>query len=449
MTSAPSSRASRRRILTIGPVDLGPDVRIETTVMDSIFQALGAIAICPAGRPIEAVLLAPTEGGIEDLAHSADAIRRLDATVLVVLVSDDAVSPALAARFDGHVRAPVDDRSLTRLLDGTSDVPAPASTTPPPAPAPTPTTAPPAEVAPAPQHDSRETADPPTAPLPTLPRSLEPLGDTDLVEAMLHGPYGVRPLLLQMVTQKTGWSDVRIEPEDATGRGAAIRFGGQEFGFLLAAPASCEAVRPWAHWMARWLALDDAQRELREMAFQDELTSAWNRRYLKEFLAESLVEARRIRRQLTVMVFDIDDFKTYNDRYGHSAGDTILRETVRLLGSTIRDGDRVCRIGGDEFAVIFADMQAPRTPGSTHPESVEAIARRFQEQICAMRFPELGLDAPGTLSISGGLASFPWDGQDGEALLHIADQRALESKRRGKNCLTIGPGARTRWPEHE
>ena len=439
MSSAPSSRASRRRVLAIGPVELSPDLTIETKTMDSIFLALGAIAVCPAGRPIEAVLLAPVDGDLDDLAHAADAIRRLDATVLVVLVSERPAAPAIAARFDGHMQSPIDDRSLNGLLDG-----APVATG-------TATTKPTPEIAPTPaQHPTtvpvEHTA---TAPAPPSPDLLEPLGDTDLVEAMLHGAYGVRPLLLQMVTQKTGWSDVRIEAENTTGHGAAIGFGGQDFGFLSATGATADATRPWAHWMARWLALDDAQRELREMAFQDELTSAWNRRYLKEFLGESLVEARRIRRQLTVMVFDIDDFKSYNDRYGHSAGDTILRETVRLLGSTIRDGDRVCRIGGDEFAVVFADMQAPRTPGSTHPESVETIARRFQEQICAMRFPELGLHAPGTLSISGGLASFPWDGQDGESLLHIADQRALESKRRGKNCLTIGPGARTRWPEHE
>lgn len=437
MSSAPSSRASRRRVLAVGPVAFGTDVGIETTVMDSIFQALGAIAICPAGRPIEAVFLAPEHEDLDELVHSADAIRRLDATVLVVLVTRASVSPAIAARFDRHVAPPVDESTLGRLLDDVLDAPPPEPMhAPEPAPAP--------EPQPVPELEA-----PPPTPTASTPLPIETLGDTDLVESMLHDAHGVRPLLLQMVMQKTGWGEVRIDAEDPSGHGVPIQFGGRDFGVLNVPGAASEAVRPWAHWMARWLALDDAQRELRDMAFRDELTSAWNRRYLKDFLAESLDEARRIRRQLTVMVFDIDDFKSYNDRYGHSAGDTILRATVRLLGSTIRDGDRVCRVGGDEFAVVFADMQAPRTPGSTHPESVEAIARRFQEQICAMRFPELGLDAPGTLSISGGLASFPWDGQDGETLLHIADQRALESKRRGKNCLTIGPGARTRWPEHE
>ncbi|MDG1899216.1 MAG: GGDEF domain-containing protein [Phycisphaerales bacterium] len=440
MSSVPSSRRSRRRILSIGPVSFEADLRIEATRTDSVFQALGAIAICPAARPIEAVLLAPDGEELEDLAHSADAIRRLDATIQIVLVSGDVVPPSIAGQFDRQIKPPVTDAVVDQLLDATpqqtpqAPVPPTQATTPSPGPAP-----PPAE----------PTRSEPIWTGPVGTSGIDALGDTDLVESMLHDARGVRPVALRLVMQQTNWSDVRIATDHPGAPGVVIQFGGREFGRLQADGATDEAIRPWANWIARWLALDDAQRELREMAFRDELTSAWNRRYLKDFLADAIANARRIRRQLTVMVFDIDDFKTYNDRFGHSAGDTILRQTVRLLGSTIRDGDRVCRIGGDEFAVIFADMQAPRTPGSAHPDSVETIARRFQEQICTMRFPELGLDAPGTLSISGGLASFPWDAQSGDELVHIADQRALESKRRGKNCLTIGPGARTQWPEHE
>jgi hypothetical protein len=74
------------------------------------------------------------------------------------------------------------------------------------------------------------------------------------------------------------------------------------------------------------------------------------------------------------------------------------------------------------------------------PDDVEVIARRFQSEVVGMRFPRLGLDAPGTLSISAGLATYPWDGADAETLLRVADERALESKRRGKNHITFGPG---------
>ena len=112
---------------------------------------------------------------------------------------------------------------------------------------------------------------------------------------------------------------------------------------------------------------------------------------------------------------------------------------VRLLGSVIREGDHVGRLGGDEFAVLFSDFTGPRTPGSRHPDTVEVLANRFQKQIKDLRFPELGLEAPGRLSISGGLATFPWDGDEVASLIKMADHRAIESKRRGKNCLTFGP----------
>jgi diguanylate cyclase (GGDEF)-like protein len=174
-------------------------------------------------------------------------------------------------------------------------------------------------------------------------------------------------------------------------------------------------------------------------AHQDDLTGAWNRRYFEAFLAHSINDAGKVRRPVTVMVFDLDNFKSYNDDFGHEAGDEILRETVKLLNSVIRQGDRVCRIGGDEFAVIFADLEA-RTPGSSHPESVDVIAKRFQDQICKMRFPKLGEQAKGMISISAGLATFPWDGHDPQTLLRKADQLSLESKKRGKNAITLGPG---------
>ncbi len=212
-------------------------------------------------------------------------------------------------------------------------------------------------------------------------------------------------------------------------------------GTLVTGMAAGRELAPWARWLGQWLTLDHAYRSYRAMAFRDDLTGSWNRRYFARFLGEVLPVAARRRRPVTVMVLDIDDFKRYNDEFGHEAGDVILRETVSLLNSVIRTCDRVCRIGGDEFAVVFADLDLPRAAGSNHPESVETIALRFQEQIRAMRFPKLGLEAPGTLSISAGLSSYPWDGLDACTLLRLADQRAIESKRKGKNHITFGPAA--------
>jgi len=141
------------------------------------------------------------------------------------------------------------------------------------------------------------------------------------------------------------------------------------------------------------------------------------------------------------MLFDVDNFKQYNDRHGHAAGDEILAETVRLMDSVIRPHDRVCRIGGDEFAVIFFEPTGPRDPGSKPPADVFALAERFQKQICQHHFPKLGREAPGTLTISGGLATFPWDAMTATDLIEHADQLAMRSKQLGKNALTLGPGA--------
>ena len=141
------------------------------------------------------------------------------------------------------------------------------------------------------------------------------------------------------------------------------------------------------------------------------------------------------------MVFDIDDFKQYNDKYGHAAGDEILIHTAQLMKSVMRPHDVIARIGGDEFAVIFWDAQGPRRPNSQHPTEVRHIAQRFQQAIVTHQFDKLRDEAPGTLTISGGIAGYPWDGSTAPELLDKADQIALQSKRQGKNALIFGPGA--------
>ncbi|MFO0835964.1 MAG: GGDEF domain-containing protein [Phycisphaerales bacterium] len=199
-------------------------------------------------------------------------------------------------------------------------------------------------------------------------------------------------------------------------------------------------LRSTGAWLSGWLKLARQQGELRRAAFTDALTGAWNRRYFERFLSAAIEQSAKARHQLSVLVFDIDDFKRFNERYGHVAADEVLVEAVRLLNSVIRPSDRVCRIGGDEFAVVFYEPGGPRNPGSKHPTSVQEIAARFQAQIRQKRFPKLGLDAPGTLTVSGGMSTFPWDGRTAEELLRHADLLALESKRQGKNAITLGPG---------
>jgi diguanylate cyclase (GGDEF)-like protein len=222
---------------------------------------------------------------------------------------------------------------------------------------------------------------------------------------------------------------------------AKVAWRGRVYGAIRSGTAPVEALAAQANWLAGWLALRDQHAQLRDAAFTDSLTGAHNRRFFEHFLRAAIEQAAAGRRSLTVLMFDIDDFKVFNDQYGHAAGDEILKEAVRLLRSVIRPTDKVCRIGGDEFVVIFHEPDGPRSAASRPPTSVFEIARRFQDAIASHKFPKLGRDAPGRLQVSGGLATYPWDGRTAEELLARADELSLQSKRLGKNCITLGPGA--------
>lgn len=177
--------------------------------------------------------------------------------------------------------------------------------------------------------------------------------------------------------------------------------------------------------------------EWRELAWTDDLSGLRNRRYFDLRLAELVQEAAAHRRRLTVLLCDVDDFKAYNDRFGHETGDQLMREVAALLARCTREGDVVCRYGGDEFAVIFHDTEAPRVPGSQHPRDFVALAARFCRAISKHPFECLGHERPGPVTISGGLASYPWDGSTPEQLMHAADAALLEAKRTGKNRIQL------------
>ncbi len=179
----------------------------------------------------------------------------------------------------------------------------------------------------------------------------------------------------------------------------------------------------------------------REMAHTDDLTQLPNRRRLMAFLEETLSIAEKNRSTVTVLVFDIDDFKRYNDRYGHDAGDQILRDIGRLFIQCSREQDLVARYGGDEFVVVFWDAEGPRTVGSHHPKEVIRVVERFREEIKKHTFTRLGPEATGCLTLSGGLAQFPWQGRTAEQLIEAADTALLQAKQAGKNRLwLIGSG---------
>ncbi len=183
---------------------------------------------------------------------------------------------------------------------------------------------------------------------------------------------------------------------------------------------------------------------LEKLATEDELTTLKNRRYLWEFSRQVINLARKENTQVTLLVFDIDNFKRYNDMYSHSVGDKILKQAAVLIKRCCRKQDIVARIGGDEFAVVFWDMpvdyskpeEQRRTVGS-HPQEVLFIAKRFIKELGQAELPFLGSRGKGTLTISGGLATFPRDGQSVEELFMLADEALFDAKRSGKNKIYL------------
>ena len=286
-----------------------------------------------------------------------------------------------------------------------------------------------------------------------LPRDYE----TQMANAMIENRE-IKSLGLEIIRQRTGIEHLQfVDDSDemkrkrnlAGQRGETIlSVPGPDgiFGFFVSDdPKDATLLAPWIQWFSTWLTLHRKNVTLLEQAWTDHLTGAGNRRALEDVLGRVITRSMRTRRFVSLMCFDIDNFKKYNDKYGHAAGDEVLRETVRLVKSALRKGDHVFRVGGDEFVVVFSDP-APRSEQS-QPLTHEKIAHRIQDRMAKLPLPNIGPESPERISISSGMVTYPWDvlnlpgeGTPIEKLLSLGDQRALESKRSGKNKITLGPG---------
>ena len=158
--------------------------------------------------------------------------------------------------------------------------------------------------------------------------------------------------------------------------------------------------------------------ELARLAARDEQTGLYNRRRLDELLAAEIERARRYDRPLSIMLLDIDKFKTINDTLGHLVGDTILLETAEQLQSSLRSCDFVGRWGGDEFVIICPE---------TAPDTALLLAERLRYGYATRDFT-----AVGGLTVSIGVASYH-EGCQAEDLLSTADNALYRAKRNGRN----------------
>ncbi|NOX59500.1 MAG: diguanylate cyclase [Planctomycetes bacterium] len=211
--------------------------------------------------------------------------------------------------------------------------------------------------------------------------------------------------------------------------------------------ADVEKLKHYARLTSHLLDAAANQRSWRHEALTDEVSGLHNRRYALRLLNDLLKRAKKERFRVTVLLFDIDNFKSYNDSFGHAAGDEIIRTIGQLFQSHCRDHDIVTRYGGDEFCVIFWDADQPRVAGSTHPSDALSVLKRFQKELLGWQFESRKCESwkceslrdvpPGSLTISGGLASFPWDASTAEELIAQADHALLRAKDAGKNRVLI------------
>jgi len=190
----------------------------------------------------------------------------------------------------------------------------------------------------------------------------------------------------------------------------------------------------------------DRINQLERLATEDDLTGLKNRKYVWEFARQVISRASKVGGQVTLLVFDIDNLKHYNDLYGHLAGDSILRQAAVLIRRCCRTHDVVGRIGGDEFAVIFWDdpkrektmtNDERRSMQAGHPNEAICIAKRFVSELKKAELNLLGPDGKGVLAISGGLSSYPRDGATIGELFEQADRALLDAKRGGKSRIYL------------
>ncbi len=190
----------------------------------------------------------------------------------------------------------------------------------------------------------------------------------------------------------------------------------------------------------------DREEHLRQLVIKDSLTSLYNRRYFFYRLTSEIQRAKRYRRNLSLLIIDVDDFKKFNDRYGHLAGDVALRAISTVILSNIRrsdgrpsyDVDIACRYGGEELAIILPETNAGQ--GAVVAERL----RGHIETKCDVRPVQKGIDGapqdrrdvPG-VTVSIGVASYPAHATDTEGLINAADRAMFNAKDLGKNRVVV------------
>ncbi|MDR4498007.1 MAG: diguanylate cyclase [Candidatus Scalindua sp.] len=158
----------------------------------------------------------------------------------------------------------------------------------------------------------------------------------------------------------------------------------------------------------------------------DGLTGLYNHRFFHKLLDSEISRADRYKHNFSLLMIDIDDFKKINDRFGHQAGDKVLKEIASLFKSLVRKIDRLVRYGGEEFAIILSE---------TAKEHGRIFGNRIVESVASFIFQ--GLPEGEKITISAGIAGYPDDAHTQEDLIRKADVALYKAKSAGKNILCV------------
>jgi len=168
--------------------------------------------------------------------------------------------------------------------------------------------------------------------------------------------------------------------------------------------------------------------KIERLSFSDELTGLYNHRYFQEKLKEEFLAAAQNHTKVSLIYFDLDDFKYYNDTFGHLMGDSILSSIGQILRGVLDDSAYPARYGGEEFAVILTGISKAETA---------ALAEMIRVRVENFEFEYKKENRQKNLTISTGVAVFPDDVENAHGLIDTADDRLYKAKRSGKNKVVI------------
>ncbi len=203
--------------------------------------------------------------------------------------------------------------------------------------------------------------------------------------------------------------------------------GSSNFNLVMAIIVPALVAPPFGYiFMKLYVELEEIREEIHELAITDDLTRTFNRRHFMKLAAQELERAKRYQHALSIIIFDIDDFKKVNDNYGHLCGDAVLRELSSTCLPILRQCDVFARFGGEEFILLL-------------PETNEASALKVANRLCqlvAIHVVEYK-GAQIRVTISAGVTTFKLTTDTLDNLLNQADQALYLAKRLGKNRLEV------------